>query len=344
MNKKRLLRQLMLASMLFVGLTILVSPGKQAQAATSPPSATQSQVRPNNIILGTTLSGINAVACNRGNSDIFYAYLGTDGHLNIADQYIDPNSGYAINTVTYTDTSGANPDITCWNGRLWVVFTGGNGLIHVGDATDATCSFGSNCVLASGNIIPGQSTNEQPAIAANGGTLYVAWKGTNNNSMTVEESVSGTYWFDHTVISGNATSAEPSLTSNNGSLIIAWAGTDRPAHINFATYHDGNANLTNKVVGSDTTQSIGGQTAIGVNTNSGRLLFAFIGSDNTFQIVTASWASNTGYRSNGRLAGAYTDNPPGLAPSPTNPQGPSLPFSVYFTGTNSQINAVQMPG
>jgi hypothetical protein len=326
---ERLQRQLMPSTILVIILTILILPGRIAQAATPPMKP--SQLKPQSVIQGTTSSGINAISCE---GTVWYAYLGTDNHLNVVS--INNNPPIPDTPTTFTDTSNVNPSITCWNNTLWIAFTDSHtAAIHIGEVTYANCPLGGlagDCVLANGNVIPGQSTYGTPALGALNGVLYVAWKGTTSGAMTVEESTTGASWFSPTVINGNTTSAEPSLV-NNGSLVIVWAGTDRPAHINFAAYHDGNANLSNKVVASDTTKAATGEAAIGVSFQYSRLHFAFEGSDNTNQIVTGSWAASTGYISNDRLAGAYTHNCPGLAG-----------LDVFFTGTNSQINEVQMPG
>ncbi len=281
-----------------------------------------SAVKPHGIVNGTTFYGMSATYCaSLVPGDIpsfFYAYLGTDYHLNLVEE-----GPILSTTTTFTDTSLNEPAIGCFQNRVYVAFTGQSSphSLGIGYAVNRSST------LANRVTIPAQSSPSRPALAVHNNVLYAAWR-SDQNVMTIEESGNGTSWVRRTVINHDRTFFGPSLAEYNGSLWVAFVGMDNgnEGHINFATYSDGNINLGNRQVASDYAAS-----SLGFDVYNNALNFAFrgAGGGGVTQVYTGSWLPNLGYTRNGAFSGANTYVGVAL-------QG----GQCYFTGTDGHINQV----
>ena len=79
------------------------------------------------------------------------------------------------------------------------------------------------------SVLP-ETSPSAPAIATFKGDKYIAWRGTNNNYLNVEN-LTTRYKITFTT---ETTSAAPALAVDHslGRLVVAWTGTDAQHHLN----------------------------------------------------------------------------------------------------------------
>ncbi|MCP3720802.1 G1 family glutamic endopeptidase [Paraburkholderia sp. CNPSo 3281] len=139
-------------------------------------------------------------------------------------------------------------------------------------STDDGASFGSKMTSP-------ETSDDAPALASDGSTLFVAWKGSGNDNLNVATvaldpgSGGPTGIFNKTIL-GDTSPVRPALALLNGSLYLAWKG-DGNDNLNVMVSTDGGATFGNKLISGETSTAA---PALGVN--DGELFIGWKGDGN----------------------------------------------------------------
>ena len=74
-------------------------------------------------------------------------------------------------------------------------------------------------------VILAETSTDSPALAARGGLLFIAWKGSGNDNLNIMFSEDNGHSFKGKHISREASDSQPALTVHNEVLFIAWKGS-----------------------------------------------------------------------------------------------------------------------
>ena len=130
-------------------------------------------------------------------------------------------------TLISSETSDAAPALASHDGLLMLAWKGsGNDNLSVAqvsltvDAQEKTSITG-----LTGKTILDQTSDAAPAMASHDGRLFLAWKGSGNDNLSVMLSSDNGASFSGLYISSETSDAAPTLVSHGGRLLIAWKGS-----------------------------------------------------------------------------------------------------------------------
>jgi hypothetical protein len=247
--------------------------------------------------------------------------------------------------------SPVSPSIAFCNGNLYLAWKGdyGNDKLNVMVSTDAGASFDSHLLFTS----PTETSSDAPALASDGRTLFIAWKGDGNDDLNVAtvvlDPVSGAPMdIINKAFPGNGNLNEtspvrPALAVLNGNVYLAWKG-DGNDNLNVMVSTDAGASFVNPYTSAETS------TDAPALASDGRTLFiAWKGSGNDnlnvarvttlslsiinptnpreFQFTGSGWIPETKVTVTARYDYADSGIPGGI------PVGTNSPYPVAADGT-----------
>jgi len=175
--------------------------------------------------------------CN-GATYLGWASTESTARLNIA---IGTSPSHFTSVVTFNEylyrdvnlTRSTGPSLACWNGHLYVAFTGTNNYLYVGyfDGNAAHNYLNNKNRLS-------QFSYRSPALApSNDGRLNLAWTGTDNRLNVIRTST-GTTWGATYTWSQTATGGPGFAYFCYGgcNLYISWVGTDLAHQLNIGYF------------------------------------------------------------------------------------------------------------
>jgi len=125
------------------------------------------------------------------------------------------------------------------------------------------------------------ATEAAPALSAHGNSLFMAWRGSGNDNISVARvqattlfGLDGVEGVQEKVILSETTDAAPALASSNGRLYLAWRGSGNP-QINVAVSDDDGRTLTLKTTFGDSSDH-----APALAAHNGKLFMAWTGRGN----------------------------------------------------------------
>jgi hypothetical protein len=139
---------------------------------------------------------------------------------------------HITNKLTLHEWSPVSPSIAFCNGNLYLAWKGdyGNDKLNVMVSTDGGASFDYRHLFTS----PTETSSDAPALASDGRTLFIAWKGSDNDGLNVAtvalDPVSGTPTdIINKAFPGNdklneTSPVRPALAVLNGNVYLAWKG------------------------------------------------------------------------------------------------------------------------
>mgnify|MGYP001438362551 CR=1 FL=1 len=266
----------------------------------------------NKVILGETSSASPALASLDGR--LFLAWKGSgNDNLNII---FSSNNGASFGGVYIAgETSDAPPALVAHNGKLFLAWKGsGNDNLSV-----ARVSFFANNQGGFGieglinKIILGETSSNSPTLASLDGKLFLAWRGSGNDNLSILFSSDNGASFGGIYISGETSDASPALVAHNGKLFLAWKGSGNDnlsvAQVSFFANNQGGfgiAGLTNKIILGET-----GSNSPTLASLDGRLFLAWKGSGN--DNLSIMFSTDNGASFGGKyIAGETSDASPAL--------------------------------
>jgi hypothetical protein len=267
----------------------------------------------NKIILGDTSSASPALASQSGL--VFLAWKGS-GNDNLSVMLSSNNGAGFGGKSIFSETSDAAPALVSHNGRLFIAWKGsGNDHLSVAQVgvVESQGVFGIDGALTN-KIILGDTSSASPALASHDNRLFLAWKGSGNDNLSVMFSSDNGASFGGKNISSETSDAAPALVSHNGRLFIAWkgSGNDNLSVAQVGLFADsqggfGIEGLTNKIILGDTS-SAGPALA----SQSGVMFLAWKGSGNV-RNLSVMFSSNNGASFGGKnISNETSDAAPAL--------------------------------
>jgi hypothetical protein len=262
------------------------------------------------VILGDTSDTNPALTWHDG--QLFLAWKGSGNDNLSVMRSIDLGANF-IQKIISPETSDAAPCLTSHNGALFIAWKGsGNDNLSVAQvALDG--SLAPQGLF--GKVILGDTSSAGPALASHDGLLFIAWKGSGNDNLSVMFSTDNGKTFPETLkfISSETSDAAPALVSHNGHLFIAWKGSGNDnlsvAQVNLfadSQGHIGIEGFTGKVILGETSSA-----GPALSSNNGMLVLSWKGSGNPSLSVLLS--PDNGQTFVGKLISESSDAAPALA-------------------------------
>lgn len=157
---------------------------------------------------------------------LFLAWQGSGNtNLNIA---LSTDEGRTfVGKHTAPDTSSHAPALASHNGRLYIAFKGdGNDNLNV--AKVEVLGNTSGAVFVGGiadKVTLGDTSDLAPALASHGGRLFLAWKGSGNDNLSLAFSNDNGATFAGATTFAETSDDSPALVSHNGRLFLGWRGS-----------------------------------------------------------------------------------------------------------------------
>jgi hypothetical protein len=173
----------------------------------------------------------------------------------------------------------------------------------------------------------GESSDTGPALASQGDTLLLAWKGHGNTSLSTMTSTNGNTFSGKTTLNERSTNA-PALAVHGGNFAIAWTGEGNNK-LNVMQSNDG-SHWHSKVTLNETSPSTPALAHVGAE-----LFLAWRGGDNRLNLIRSvdgvHWSPK-------QTIGETTDSGPALSST-----GPQLLLAWRGRGNNN-INIISATG
>ena len=213
----------------------------------------------NKVVLHATSDAAPALACH--DTRLFLACKRPkDSRLQV--MYSSNNGAKFGGTLDSSEASDAAPALVSHKGQLIIAWKGaGNNQLSVARVSLVTTGKFKIAGLTN-KIILGDASDTAPALASHDRRLFLAWKGSGNDNLSVMFSSDDGVTFGGKYISPETSSAAPALASHNGKLMIAWKGSGN-ANLSVAQvglFADSKGDfgieaLTNKTILSDTSDN-----------------------------------------------------------------------------------------
>jgi hypothetical protein len=172
-----------------------------------------------------------------------------------------------------------------------------------------------------------ETSTSAPAIATFRNQLYIAWRGVNDNQLSIENLAT----HSKTVLP-DTTSAAPALAAFGGRLVLAWTGTDPQSHLNVISSTDG-VHWGNRSTLPQTTFYADGPALTAYRRF---LVIAWTGTDTNLNDAFSTDGKNFGTAATfGQFYGATSRYGPAL----TTLNGDLV---VAWTGTDGQLNDLDL--
>jgi hypothetical protein len=176
------------------------------------------------LILAETSEISPALASHNGR--LFLAWRGSgNDQLNIAFAEFDPG-GLLLRFTgkRVVEESERAPALASHNGHLHLAWTGLDERLNVAKVVlfgNTAGGFGIEGI--EGKVILGETTEAAPALASHNGRLFLAWKGSGNDALSLAFSADGAAFTTRTFT--ETSSHGPSLASHSGRLFYSWKGS-----------------------------------------------------------------------------------------------------------------------
>jgi Astacin (Peptidase family M12A) len=169
--------------------------------------------------LGETTDNSPALTSHTG--FLFMGWRGSgNDNLNVS---LSADDGSTFAGRAISDTSSDSPALVSHNGRLVMAWKGsGNDNINLANVELAGSLVTGNLL---GKTTISDTTSASPNIASCRGTLFLCWRGSGNENLTVYASDDGGATFRDKRISGETSPDSPVLTLHTGSLLVGWRGS-----------------------------------------------------------------------------------------------------------------------
>ena len=130
-------------------------------------------------------------------------------------------------TLVSPETSDAAPALAEHNGLLMIAWKGsGNDNLSVAQVSLSVDAQGKTSITGlTAKTVLGQTSDASPAMVSHDGHLFLAWKGSGNDNLSVILSSDNGVSFSGLFISSETSDAAPALVSHDGRLLIAWKGS-----------------------------------------------------------------------------------------------------------------------
>jgi len=272
-------------------------------------------------------------------STIYQAFAGTDSNneVNIGALAFDSSGAYegwaSINTISGSSTyPGSGPSLAAATisgypgNQIFAAWASSNGQLNIAHYTGT----GS---LSCWTTLPEYSWHS-PYLVGVGGTLYLAWTGTDSshhiNVMTVSTADCPTVMNGQLTMLSDTASAGPAITTDGTNLYIAWPGTGSGENLWAGQYTPGSSTLAHHtcLCSYKSTDDIG----LSINYGDGGEL-TYRGTDNSVYMMYVSLTSS-GISSGGQIHdGSYsTDHGVDITDVPS---GVSIPPGPYDSFTDA---------
>lgn len=224
-----------------------------------------------------------------GSSDTFFAYLGTDHHINLVD--VNRNTSYVT-----SQTSNFTPQISCWHNNLavdWVATDGSNAIVTGLFLCNQIfgCNAGGVDIFDT-NKWSQATTDEAPAFTSNGDTMYIGWVGLDNqhhlNMLALADTLhtaSGVTTFSDFTQDGAGLCLY--FDGGNGQIYVSFIDAGASQRIHLGIYNPNNPSQLTAAAGSPFNDS--SPEAAGIFANNGSIDFIWRGSGGNNHIWTDFW-------------------------------------------------------
>lgn len=170
------------------------------------------------VTLADTTTAGPALASHNGR--LFLAWRGVGNNLLNILSSADNGQTFG-GKFTSAETSDAAPALLSFNGLLLIAWKGvGNNQLNVAqvsfNAAGSVQGFSNKVTLS-------DTSSAGPTLAANGGRLFLGWKGSSNSNLNVMVSADSGQSFSGKFISAETSNNAPCLAAHNGSLFLGWS-------------------------------------------------------------------------------------------------------------------------
>jgi hypothetical protein len=178
------------------------------------------------VVLSDTTDGSPAIASHNGS--LYIAFKGS-GNDNLNVMVSRDNGATFTGKHTSSETSSDSPTLVSSNGQLYIGWKGsGNENFNV-----ATVNVGPNPASPaitgfSNKVVFGDTTEVRPALAEQGGLLFISWKGAGNDNFNLMFPADHD-GCTHKFITSESSSHAPALASHADQMWIAWKGSGNDA-------------------------------------------------------------------------------------------------------------------
>lgn len=155
-------------------------------------------------------------------------------------------------------------------------------------------AVGANMRPAERKTVFEESTSAAPSLALHDGGLFIAWKGSGNENLSVARvqatlvmGIEGVEGVEHKVVLPESSAASPGLASHGGRLFLAWRGSGNK-QLNIAFSDDGGSTFKGNVVLGDASEY-----APALASHGGRLYIAWTGLDEQLNVAKLTLFANT---------------------------------------------------